>query len=739
MRRSIQSRTISRSFCGTGFGAVSETGSGTDSETDSETVSGTSSGTVSGADSGAIFRTAFRADSRILPKTFLLSLLAAAALVFPACEAEEEESGATPIFAPESDFAGSDGAFFNFPFPADHRLRTTGEVVNETWPRPFGQKELDSILITAQDRKGFSRIPVAWFAFDAALKELDEEEVVDAKADSPLLLVDLSKGREGTLYPVVAKVLEEDEVLPANVLALAPVPGTVLPAGRYAFVVQRSLRDAAGKILGIPAALEELHEGKAPDISKGKELLADYEALWPVLDKLGIGKRDVSVATVFSTDNVVQELRELVDTVSASHSKGLELTGLAVAETGDHELFCELHGTLTLPQFQAGVPPFDNKGGLFDFESGKPKVQRSEEIPVVVNLPKGEMPKDGFPLMLYVHGSGGVSTQVVDRGRIEVEGGAPRAGEGPAFVVAHHGIASASSAMPVNPQRVRNAGETAYLNFSNLAAFRDTFRQGVVEQRLFLDTLLKAKISPEALAGCSNAPTLPAGESAFFFRDRPAAMGQSMGAMYVNLFSAVEDRFGAVVPTGAGGFWTWFILETGLIEGAGDLIGVMLKIGGKPSFMHPSLHLVQLAWEVVDPLVSASEVSRLNTKKAKHIYQPVGLGDTYFPTKVLDAMALSYGHQQAGKEVWTTTQKKLKLAGKDGIISYPVKNNLKSATGSSYTGVVVQYEGDGVYDPHSIAFQREDVKHQYACFLKSYFDTGDAVVPAPADFGVKCK
>ena len=61
---------------------------------------------------------------------------------------------------------------------------------------------------------------------------------------------------------------------------------------------------------------------------------------------------------------------------------------------------------------------------------------------------------------------------------------------------------------------------------------------------------------------------------------------------------------------------------------------------------------------------------------------------------------------------------------------YDVTNNLQSGT-TDYTGVVVQYEGDGVYDPHAIYTQLDAVKHQYSCFLATMKATGVATVVDP--------
>lgn len=122
----------------------------------------------------------------------------------------------------------------------------------------------------------------------------------------------------------------------------------------------------------------------------------------------------------------------------------------------------------------------------------------------------------------------------------------------------------------------------------------------------------------------------------------------------------------------------------------------------------------------------------------RSIYEPVGKGDSYFPEATYDAMALAYGHKEAGAIVWPSMQEALKLEGLSGIDPYPVSNNLTSEDGTKYTGVIVQYEGDGVYDPHALYSQSEEVKYQYGCFLASLLKSGTAKVPAPAKLVTPC-
>ena len=157
--------------------------------------------------------------------------------------------------------------------------------------------------------------------------------------------------------------------------------------------------------------------------------------------------------------------------------------------------------------------------------------------------------------------------------------------------------------------------------------------------------------------------------------------------------------------------------------------------------MHPAMHMFQTAIEGSEPLVYVPHLARrpLPGHEPRHIYQPVGQGDSYFKEIILDVLALAYGNQQAGTEVWKELQQRLKVMGRDGLAQYPIQNNRKSEDGKDFTGVVVQYAPDSVsQDGHLVAFQVDDVVYQYGCFLDSFIKTGVAVVPAPAKLGTPC-
>jgi hypothetical protein len=659
--------------------------------------------------------------------------LVALAALAPACATEPAPAPRSVVlFDLRADLASTEH-FFDFPYPSDLRLSPAGTPDLRGIANPPGKPVLESLRTIAQERAGYPVVPVAYFRFSRPVAPRSLDDVMPAAPTSPVLLVDVdaSTADRGKLFPTVATVLTPDPYSPENVVAIGARPGIVLaPRRKYAFVVAIGLGDSAGGPLGVPDAF------RAPL----PEVAASLAPLWETLDKLGVARTSVAAATVFTTGDVVDDTFALTTRLLEKYS--VTVDKLAVdKDDGDHARYCELVGEVSFPQFQRGRPPFDTEG-TFDPSGPTPAKQRDETAPITITLPKGEMPFGGYPLVMFFHGSGGLSSGMVDRGTVRVPNGPNTKAEGPAFVVAAHGFAMASSALPVNPQRLPGAEETAYLNLNNPAAMRDTFRQGVIEQRLLVKALETVKIDPGALAGC-NGMTLAAGESAYHFRKDPLfAQGQSMGGMYTNLVGAVEPRIKAVVPTGAGGYWSYFITRTKLFPNASGLLGAFLLQTQAPlSFVHPALHMVETGFEPVEPMVYVPRLAQrpLGGHPVRPIYEPAGKGDSYFPTEVYDAMVLAYGHKQAGSAVWPGSQDALRLAGLEGILQFPVSQDMKAAgVGTPYTAALVQYEGDGIDDPHAIYHQLDAVKYQYGCFFASMLAKGVATIPAPAPLGTPC-
>lgn len=673
--------------------------------------------------------------SRHAAGALLLPLVVALA---PACSSKKDGASEAPAvtvaFNPEASFA-AENAFFDFPYPSDLRLTAQGTPDVAAFPDP-GVAILPGLKKAAQERKGFPVVPAAYFKFTAKLKDRDPEQVVEGGLQAPLLLLDVDPAspERGTAYPVVAQTPNADPYVPEFLLSIAARPGVVLaPNRKFAFVVKKTVGMDNGAAPATPAMLEALARGEVPAGGKSAQLRDLYAPLWETLDKVGVPRADVVAATVFTTGDVVADNAKLGELVVKTYAP--ELTDLALEADPQNKQpnLCHVRAKIVLPQFQKGAPIYTTEG-LFDMGAdGLPAKQRDETVPVSIAIPKTPMPAGGYPLVLYFHGSGGVSRQVIDGGDL---GDPPD--RWPAGIVAAHGFASAGQALPISPERVPGAKDIDYINVNNLVAMRDTFRQGIVESRMFLAALSRVRIPASVLAGCAG-PTLPAGETDYHFADNPHAQGQSMGGMYTNLVSASEPRIKLAVPTGAGGYWVYFILKTSTVPGAAGLVALLLKTTEKLSFLHPALQIAETALEPVDPMVSAARVAHrpLAGHPARPVYEPVGLNDSYFPTVIYDAMDLAYAHPRVGDEVWPTMRAAQKLAGLDAPLSYPVKANVKSVDGTPYTGAIVQYAPDN-YDGHAIYRKHDAVIYQYGCFHASFRKTGTAVIPAPAPMGTPC-
>lgn len=657
----------------------------------------------------------------------------------PAAPALEALPGTSVSFA--LDAHETDVTFFDFPYPSDLRLDAQGHPKVSFFANPGGEEVVQGILTVAGDRVGFPVIPVAYFRFSEKLSPLSTDTVIPASASSPIMLIDVDPAspEAGALVPVVAGELPVDDYTPEHLLAVSPRPGFVLkPSHRYAVVVRRSLNDATGAPLGVPAGLVALAQGKAPAGPLGERARELYASTFTALNKLGVAAGDVAAATVFTTADVVAEMATLSDKIKTRDKVTLEGLTLDPQGGAEHERYCSLRATVSYPQYQVGTPPFNTEGLFVLGEDGLPITQRAEQAPVSITLPRGAMPAGGYPLTIYFHGSGGDSREVMDLGPKKEVGGAYEMGTGVAHVLAPFGIATAASALPLSPDRLPGAEATAYLNVNNLAAMRDTFRQGILEQRLLLEALRTLSIPKDLLSACPDI-TLPPSESAFHFReDLLSAQGLSMGGAYTNMIGALEPRIRAVVPTGAGGYWTYFIMVTSLVNGKG--VGkLILRTTGDLTFQHPLLALLEQGWETIDPMVFMPRLAAhpLPQHPARPIYEPVGKGDKYFPTVLYDATALAYENQLVGPEVWPTMRDALSLRP-DTFTTYPVSQNRSSDGGQKYTGAVVQYEGDGIGDPHVICAQLDSVKYQFGCFHSTFFKNGVATIPEPQPLGTPC-
>lgn len=638
-----------------------------------------------------------------------------------ACGSDPLPQPHTIAFDLDSTLATS-ATYWSLPYPSDLRLAADGTVDFTGFPNTFAKPVVTDLLVGAKRRAGYPVMPIAYVKFtDTA----PDHALADTTPDATIVDIDPGSPELGSKYPVVAQTLVEDAYTGTGLVALAPFPGLVLRAStRYAFVISKTFAPGTE----VPQQFAELVAGT----SSHAAATALYAPLWPALETIGVAKADVLVATVFTTSDQVSVLQARSEAVRAAQHVTIDNVHVDPTDGAAHTGYCELLATATLPQFQTGTAPFD-RDGIFEYDAaGTPIVQGALTVPITLTIPNGPMPANGWPLWQFFHGSGGASYDLVDDGPSATADGPPLVGEGPGAVVARRGIAAVAAAMPLNPERLANASEYAYLNFNNLSAFPFTFQQGVIEQRLLLDALVELQIPAATLATCTGA----AQTIHHFDSTKLVAGGHSMGGMYTNMIAAVEPRFGAITPFGAGGFWNLMILETAIVPGARGLLSAILGVDPTTiSFVHPTLGLIEHGWEIADPINSMARLVRrpLAGTHPRNIYEPIGMDDKFFPNDDFDAVALAYGNREAGDIVWPSTQTSLAVDHLDGLVAYPVVGDRTPTT-----AVVVQYHDDGMLDAHYIHRQLDAVKYQYGCFLQTFLRDGTAIVAAPAALSSAC-
>lgn len=250
------------------------------------------------------------------------------ALVCP--ELEPDPTATTGALVDLSADLHDQDRFYDFPLPSDLRLTASGAPDLAGFPHSILNKVVVDLLLLVPERKGWPAIPVAWFKFDGALPDLGDADgtVIPADPGSSLLLVDTdeSSPERGRLFPVVATTPTPDgKYVPENLLAIAARPGFVLaPKRRYAFVVMRSFRDAAGNPLAIAPAIRDLMSGTAPASPKGQAARQSYAPLIETLESRGICPNQVAAATVFTTGDVVQATADMSEGLRAKHTIAID-------------------------------------------------------------------------------------------------------------------------------------------------------------------------------------------------------------------------------------------------------------------------------------------------------------------------------------------------------------------------------------------------------------------------------
>lgn len=591
--------------------------------------------------------------------------------------------------------------------------------------------------VVARDARGFSQTSTVFFQTSGPLDPRSLPDVGGTTArDAAVQLVDVDPGSpaRGSRTPAIVTFAEDGGPYGApDLLGITPYQGRPLRAATlYAAVVLRRVTDTAGRALGQSASMAALAKGKRPgDMSEATQ--ATYEAALAEIEQDGIARADLAALAVFRTDDWAPSfLRVLAD--AAGRAKPAD--PLVANETFDR--FCVYIGTIDMPVYQGGTPPYASGGGEWAFDAaGHPQLQRMERANVVVTVPRAPMPADGYPVVVFSRTGAGGERPLVDRGVHATAGGpATLPGTGPALDFARAGFAAISVDGPLGGLRNPDKSDEQFLifNLSNPAAIRDNVRQSALELALTAQRLDALTVDASACPGVAQAVHFDAKKIALF--------GHSMGATIAPLALAFEPRFGAAILSGEGGSWIENILYKEKPLAVRPLAELLVGYASQKRTLEmgdPALALVQWAAEAADPPVWGDRIAiALGQGRARHVLMIQGIVDHYILPPMANASSLSFGLDLAGPELdadvaelasrFVPLGAALPLSGRKHI-ALPATGNVTHADGSVSTAVVVQHAGDGIEDGHEIVFQRPEPKYQYRCFLATWAKTGTPVVP----------
>ena len=139
---------------------------------------------------------------------------------------------------------------------------------------------------------------------------------------------------------------------------------------------------------------------------------------------------------------------------------------------------------------------------------------RFEDVRSFISFPLAEAPADGWPVVLYIHGTGGDVAS----------GHASTAGR-----LAAQGFAMVSMELPLHGARAEGRSfdiGVSTFNFLNPSAGRANFRQGAIDILSFLDAISKGLTIPSEITGLETPTTLRSGAPTSSVIAKAASLGQ---------------------------------------------------------------------------------------------------------------------------------------------------------------------------------------------------------------------
>lgn len=616
--------------------------------------------------------------------------------------------------------AGASTPFFDLPWPTDLRRTPAGTPDLSGFPNPRGVELLDEYIAAIEGaQRGFATNGAVYLRFSRAIDEgtlpASLAESVSAGASVFFLDVDPDSPDVGARHPAVVTFEDRRTIFwPGHCIALRPPHGVPLEGGRtYAAVVTTAVTQATGEPFARDDDFAALMDGTG-DAAVGDARVAYRPAIDAVV-AAGVAEDEILSLAVFTTQDPTAIGFALRDYVDAAPPPA-PIAGSLEPGSGAMGVLEVVGRYGPVPIFQDGVVPYETTGGAIDLDAtGAPVVHGTYEARVSITVPQATtMPAEGFPVVLYSHGTGGNYRSFI------ADGTATRLGaEGYAVMgidQIHHGAR--------NP-RADLSPEILFFNIGN----PDAVRYNTLESAI--DIVSQARFAATVTIP-STALMVPGGP-VHFDPDRIYFFGHSQGGLVGPLFLGLDDGVRGGVVSAGGAILAYALLEKVQPLSIPEVVRAALELPGGSAmtafaaegfdFEHPVITLLQGWIEPSEP----SNYGRLAFDRPRAGYAPKsilsteGLMDEYVSPPSIEALAVSMR-----VPLLEPVSRAIPVYDFLGIATMGPEVTGNVAGGMATAGLL-QYPDQG----HFAVFRDDVARARIAGFFRSLRSGGPGTIPAP--------
>ena len=654
-------------------------------------------------------------------------------------ETPEESSGpsgpADSMFlVPSSLDALADEAWFDHPWPSDMRRDPDGSIHLTGYYNPRNVALIRAYIEAMLGQlDGFSPVGAGYLRFtgpvDSSTLPSGPQASLNEGASVQLIDVDDASPERGQRKLVTLHWrLEEGAYWRPYTLAFMPTLGYPLrPSTRYALVVTDALRASDGSAVGVASELRQVL-GLADAGANTQSLQQDWAPALDVLEASGIEREHIVHLTVFTTSDPTHDAMVVADHAKTRQPAPTvnEAAWQLVEQGTDYDVYEGSYGPS--PDYQRGTPPFESlgDGGSFEFDTnGTPIVQRDFDARFALAVPKGSacpMPADGYPVVMYAHGTGGSYRSVLGT---------------TATSLAKRCLAAMGVDQIMHPGRLPEGSwspELLFFNISNPEAMRTNIRQSAVDEVVRARLIRESGITVPASVSATESPISIAQSPVVFF-------GHSQGGLNGPLFLAIDDAARGGVLSGSGSMTTITLTDKTKPDPSiaaltkSILLALHRTEYEELNHLHPGLSLVQAIGDVVDPIHYVPMIIQRPRPgfAPKSIYQTEGVnadfsGDNYTPPYAIEVQAVAMGLPWMNPVIHMTNE--ATYSGLDPV-TIPADGLTGNLASGQASGVLAQWPASDASDGHFVVFQVAEAREQAAQFCRNLVDEPKGRVPAP--------